>query len=209
MAQASIAHVISHWSKLLGGVQHSPKEFYEALQQAIDKREVPGITISPMYWPEAGATSPRREYMRLQREPHVIDVCAAPFGSGFFVSEWLSAPLKVSPVAVVCMIAFAAAFLWSLSNEGAQTLYRLTGGNLWTLRQALVLGFFIAGLVGVIRPLYYPPRPTFYRIDTGLMFQKAVHEAVLEVIDQITTAKGFRGLTELERQPILREFYMR
>lgn len=47
---------------------------------------------------------------------------------------------------------------------------------------------------------------TYYRIDTALMFQSAVHGAVLEVVDQMTTAKGLRGLSELERKPILRGF---
>ena len=50
---------------------------------------------------------------------------------------------------------------------------------------------------------------TYYRIDTMLMFQKAVHNAVLEVIDEMTTANGLRALGESERKPIMREFYQR
>jgi hypothetical protein len=50
---------------------------------------------------------------------------------------------------------------------------------------------------------------TYYRIDTMLMFQKAVHNAVLEVIDEATTAKGLRALGESDRKPIMREFYQR
>ena len=42
-----------------------------------------------------------------------------------------------------------------------------------------------------------------------LMFQKAVHNAVLEVIDEMTTANGLRALGESERKPIMREFYQR
>jgi len=50
---------------------------------------------------------------------------------------------------------------------------------------------------------------TYYKIDTALMFQESVRQAVNEVIDQMTTAKGIRALSELERKPILREFYRR
>ena len=38
------------------------------------------------------------------------------------------------------------------------------------------------------------------------MFQKAVHNAVLEVID-VTAEKGVRALSESDRKPVMREFY--
>ena len=50
---------------------------------------------------------------------------------------------------------------------------------------------------------------TYYRIDTTEMFQKAVHNAVLEVIDEMTSAKGLRALGEGDRKPVMREFYQR
>jgi hypothetical protein len=43
-------------------------------------------------------------------------------------------------------------------------------------------------------------------MDTALMFQESVHNAVLEVVDCITAAKGIRALTEAERKPILKAF---
>lgn len=63
-----------------------------------------------------------------------------------------------------------------------------------------VIGLFFEWLV---RP------DTYYKIDTALMFQEAVHKSVLEAVDGMTNAKGIRALTELERKPILREFYRR
>jgi len=50
---------------------------------------------------------------------------------------------------------------------------------------------------------------TYYKVDTALMFQSAVHAAVLEAVDGMTTAKGRRGLSELERKPVMREFLAR
>ncbi len=50
-------------------------------------------------------------------------------------------------------------------------------------------------------------RPTYYKVDTAMMFQTAVHSAVLEVVDQMTTAKGVRALSELERKPVMRGLF--
>lgn len=44
---------------------------------------------------------------------------------------------------------------------------------------------------------------TFYQMDTEAMFRLAVHNTVLAVVDGTTNAKGYRGLTEFERRPIL------
>jgi hypothetical protein len=50
---------------------------------------------------------------------------------------------------------------------------------------------------------------TYFKIDTALMFQETIREAVNEVIDGLTNAQGLRALTEFERKPILRDFYRR
>jgi hypothetical protein len=76
-------------------------------------------------------------------------------------------------------------------------------------------GFFFSwwlgeaeGCLGALLPLMrsFFRRRTYYQIDTALMFQESVHSAVLEVIDGMTSARGIRALSELERKPILREF---
>jgi pantoate kinase len=65
----------------------------------------------------------------------------------------------------------------------------------------------IPGIGWLMNRFFMPP--TYYRIDTESMFQTAIHCAVQEVVDQMTAAKGLRALTELERKPILREFFQR
>jgi hypothetical protein len=57
---------------------------------AIQRREIPGATTSKVLWSEAGALSADREYFRVTRGRLVFDVCAAPFGKGFFFSWWLA-----------------------------------------------------------------------------------------------------------------------
>lgn len=46
-------------------------------------------------------------------------------------------------------------------------------------------------------------KETYYKIDTRLMFQSAVHAAVLEVVDNLMAAKGLRALSEAERKPTM------
>lgn len=45
---------------------------------------------------------------------------------------------------------------------------------------------------------------TYYKLDTDGMFRSSVHQTVLSAIDNLTEAKGIKGLTELERKPDLR-----
>jgi hypothetical protein len=42
-----------------------------------------------------------------------------------------------------------------------------------------------------------------------MMFRESVQNAVFEVIDSLTTAKGIRPLSELERKPVMRNFLHR
>jgi hypothetical protein len=48
---------------------------------------------------------------------------------------------------------------------------------------------------------------TYYRIDTATMFRTATHQAVLEVVDLITSSQNLKALPEAERKPVLREFF--
>jgi len=50
---------------------------------------------------------------------------------------------------------------------------------------------------------------TYYKMDTALMFQSVVHKVVTDVVEQLLSVKGLRPLTELERKPMMREFYQR
>lgn len=85
-----VSLVLSHWYHLVEGLQESPQSFYSALQQSIEKRNLPNTKISRITYKESGIFSSKREYLRVSRKEHLFDVCAAPFGNGFFVSWWLA-----------------------------------------------------------------------------------------------------------------------
>jgi hypothetical protein len=74
-------------------------------------------------------------------------------------------------------------------------------GFLWEL--ILKIPFLGEAIMRIFRPF------TYYRLDSALMFQELVRSAVLEVVDQISEAKGVRMLSELERKPIMSSFFQK
>lgn len=214
---ASAGPVLAHWYRLIEGLTESPRAFYAAVEEAIGRRQVPDAHASRVEWAEAGAFSARREYLRLVRARHGLDICGAPFGTGFFVSWWLT-EVRPSPLlpTFVAVLSFAILYLVLRTIGGATlgfvgvvglfvglgSLMSAQGEKRW---HAYLLAVFLLGPLW--ERLFLPP--TYYRIDTANMFQSAVHTAVLEVIDDRTTTKGLPRLSELDRKPILQEFYRR
>lgn len=84
-----VPNVISHWYHLIEGLQTSSKDFYAAVEQGIGQRQLPDVRLSRIDYKEGGMFSAKREYLRIQRKEYIFDICAAPFGTGFFVSWWL------------------------------------------------------------------------------------------------------------------------
>ena len=92
MARVTPNDVFSHWYHLIEQFNFSSKEFYTAVEQAVKEREVPDIKIMRVDFKEGGMMSAKREYLRIRRKALIFDICAAPFGNGFFVSWWLGEP---------------------------------------------------------------------------------------------------------------------
>jgi hypothetical protein len=156
--------LLSHWFHLIEGLQYSPQRFYLSIKEAIKRRQLSGITLSGVeYYEGAPLISPKRVYLRVKRNEHVFDICAAPFGNGFFISWWF--------------------------GEKVGLLYRIP-------------------IIGLVFMLLFRPS-TYYRHDTALMFQESIHAAVIEVLEQTTQAKGMRGLSEMEKKPILSDLLKR
>lgn len=82
--------IIAHWYTLIEDFHTSSQLFYERVTTAIERRNIPGASISRFQWSESGLFSAKREYLRVTRKEYFFDICAAPFGTGFFVSSWLT-----------------------------------------------------------------------------------------------------------------------
>jgi len=95
----------AHWSHLTEGLQESSIQFYASTEAAISKRQIPNIKLSRIDYREGGVFSAKREYLRVKWKSYIFDICAAPFGTGFFISWWLGQ--TPSPImALVYMIPF-------------------------------------------------------------------------------------------------------
>jgi hypothetical protein len=75
-----------HWSTLVEGLQASPQECYAEIEEAIRRREVPDVRASRVTFKEGDLLSAERIYLRVGRKMLGFDICAAPFGNGFFFS---------------------------------------------------------------------------------------------------------------------------
>jgi hypothetical protein len=220
---ASDSSVISHWHHPIENFQTSPLEFYAAVEEALRPREIPDISTSRVDWKEGGVLSARREYLRVQRGKLVFDVCAAPFGTGFFFSSWLTELppahgllyavliLLSGPVMLAMFVqtfGFLAGLILTLIGfplliVGAGYLVRKGGLTADVEDAVLAIPFFGTLYERIFKPV------TYYKMDTAMMFQSAVHTAVLEVIDRLMSAKGIRAMSELERKPIMTGLYGR
>ncbi len=221
MAKTAVGLVISHWSKLIENLQTSPMDFYASVEEALKRRQIPELMTSRVDMWEGGMLSAKREYLRIIRKRLVFDICAAPFGTGFFFSSWLSTlptglGIWIFLGAIVASFVLLFLFLYQL---GA-----FFGFLLWLIgipALLLFLGYLIsegsiegedavleAPIIGALYNCIFHPN-TYYISDTTSMFQSAVHSAVMEVIDEVTKAKNLRPLTELERKPIMKDFFGR
>ncbi len=216
------AAVISNWHHPIENFSTSTFEFYAAVELALKPREIPDYSTSRIDWREGGVLTARREYLRIRRGKLAFDLCAAPFGTGFFFSWWLAAlpPTHALLWGIrICLLSIgrvgggAAAYgltglFWGvvLGVGIAWFLgYLLREGHLGTEVEDVVLAIPIFG--ALYERIFKPS--TYYKTDTTLMFQSVVNSVVQDVVEQILSSKGLRPLTELERKPIMREFYER
>lgn len=159
--------IISHWNQRIEGMRQSSNDFYSEVERVITAEGVDGIKMERVNLSEGGLFSSKREYLQVRRGEHVYHICAAPFGTGFFLSSWLG---------------------------------HVESGFWASLASIPVIGYFVQSF---IKPL------TYFKIDTGLMFQSVAHSSVLKVLDGITAAKGLRALSDDERKPVMRDFFSR
>ena len=90
MSKQALDNVVSHWHKLVENFETSPKEFYASVEVALARRQIPGLKTQDVIYSEGGVLSARRQYLRVDGERHAFDICAAPYGSGFFFSSWMT-----------------------------------------------------------------------------------------------------------------------
>jgi len=115
---------LSHWYALYEDVQFSAQDFYKSLEDELAKRKLPRLESSRVEYHEGSVLSGKRIYLRLARERFAFDVCAAPFGTGYFFSlrlvekprSWFQffAILFLTGVLFAMCLSVASNFIWGL-----------------------------------------------------------------------------------------------
>ena len=201
--------VISHWDTLVEDFETSPLSYYATLRSALERRQIPSLSISEVEHRQGSAMSGNRIYLRIMREHTAFDVCCAPFGTGVFFSWWfVERPLAFrwlytlgiwGGLNIAMLISLSRSFEFfifmlliglPLITWGALVLIRENDTE-DTMLQIPIFGFLYRIVMSPV---------TYYKIDTTLMYQRAVHNAVLEAIDEVTAAQGVRALGNYERQ---------
>jgi len=210
---------LAHWAKPFEQFNYSPREFYKLVEKHLEERKIPGAGAEWRAIHEAGILSPERLYLSIKRERLMFVLCAAPFGNAFFVSSRLL-DYRSGANFFDYLVALA---LLGATGFGVLAKYGIIPGLFtigllitlfWSLfRQAVAVGgeWLDENIaeIPIIGPIYESLfRPdTYYRRDTAEMFQRLTHNAVLQSIDEMTTEKGIRGLTDEERKPVVRNLY--
>lgn len=217
--QKSSNEVIYHWCELIKDFSTSPKEVYDIIETSIGQRKVPGLESNRVFWHEGGALSAKREYLQLARERLHFEICAAPFGTGFFVSFRSSVlPLVIDPLAIFIVLIIlglallALVSLFGLMWGGIILLFGLSA-LIFSARTALARG--LADVDGMLMkmPLFAPLyelflRPlTYYQIDSIMMYQKAVQGATAEALEKIFGAQKVTLLPEAVPAPVMEGIY--
>jgi hypothetical protein len=224
--------VISHWSTLVRDFEYSAEVFYDKVEQAIKKQDVPITEISRFEHSEGGIFTAKREYLRVKRGKLIFDICAAKYGTSYFFSYWLVENRSLRGIIdliafAMCMLIYTifASSLCSMIIDPAQTLwfwvfcplmlivtvpvitylagYYVSRSDAGTDDALLDLPYFGVVYAAIFRPY------TYYRMDTQQMFKAVISGAVLEVVDEITEAGGIRMPSEEERKPIMGDFLKR
>jgi hypothetical protein len=159
--------VYARWCKLFPGVSAQPSEFYDLLQKALEQRKIPKIEISRVYHREGGIFSAKREYLRMSSERLVFDVCAAPFGTGFFISYWFAELPLINPLLI--LLGFAA--FGVLSVIFAHVFGFWLGASLLALGVAFLGWYMRVGIGNFLADIdLKPPQASLDRIGLPHLF---------------------------------------
>jgi hypothetical protein len=79
---------LSHWHHTFDQVQFSAMDFYDLTEGEIGRRELPGLSMRRVTHGEKVLFGARREYLRVYTTENAFEICAAPVGTGFYVSWW-------------------------------------------------------------------------------------------------------------------------
>ncbi|WP_335973303.1 hypothetical protein [Gaetbulibacter jejuensis] len=79
----------SRWNTLIDNFSYSSEDFYKQLIEELQSHGIKNLRTKYVFLKEGNAFSSKRTYLRVTWKDYDYDICAAPFGNGFFISWWL------------------------------------------------------------------------------------------------------------------------
>lgn len=118
-----IQEILAHWSYLVRGLQYDPARFYEILQGKIESEKIKGVKMKTAVLTQKGMLSRKRDYLRVQYDNFVFDVCGAPFGEkNFFFSYWMGLKNMSGCLAIFLNILLSIPFIGLLVQKSLERL---------------------------------------------------------------------------------------
>jgi hypothetical protein len=206
--------VLDHWVAQAPVNSYSADEVYGAIEQLVQAHEIPGLKISRVDYTEGGALSNKRTYLRFERGLLAFDICAAPFGTGYFFScrTVSSTPMLNIWLLLLTMLAAPTVYNNILKPIG---LYYGAGGVIFALvtfailfRQGLKAEFAFLDTALLQIPYvnlaywYLYRRDTYFREDTRIMYMTVVPQIIQAYLDEVSAAKGVKLVRQQRRSPL-------
>jgi hypothetical protein len=82
------SEVIANWHLPFDFLQLSSQDCYKQIEENVRTRKIPEAEFSRKEFFQKNVFSVQREYLRVRNTKYIFDICAAPYGTGFFVSWW-------------------------------------------------------------------------------------------------------------------------
>lgn len=224
-AEATAEHIkrttpLSYWCNVFE-FQYSPKSFYALVEQNLAKWQVPDLLQGYILMREGTVFSPKRLYLQMRRERIVFEICAAPFGTGFFVSSRLFDRRREATWVDYLIAAFLSLGIGALawSQFGLIPSVVVVGFVVTTIWSVMRLGVSvdatwldeqitkIPSLGRIYESLFHPN--TYFRQDQTNMYREVVHSAVMRTIEQMTSEKGQKPPSELASRPTVNDLHKR
>src|SRR5882672_3316638 len=124
-----IPNIISRWNHNLDGLNYSSMEYYTLVEAGIKRRNFPDVSVKRITLFQGGLFSSKREYLRVSRNDLTFDICAAPFGTCFFISWWFGERLGVLK-SLIARIPYLGPFIINISKP--KTYFQLDTQNMFT-----------------------------------------------------------------------------
>lgn len=211
--------ILDHWIAFHDSLQFPPQDFYAAIEKELEARKVPGMEISHEEFSEGGLASDKRIYLKLLRERLFIYVCAAPFGTGYFLScrvvyvpalvrLWhilaalaffaIVGKLLVAPLGLTYAVIAIVTLVFALAG-----VMRNAATSAFTNLDALLLKI---PAVSIIYQDWFRAE-TYWREDTRTIYLLRIPQVIREVAEEITAANGAKLVQQYSYAPIVGELY--